>query len=73
MPEAMINGAIIGGLAGGLVVILITLLRAPVKCEKCGHEQPKFRKPTSFGQAMWGGYTCSNCGGELNAKGKLKA
>ncbi len=39
-------------------------------CPKCGRKVPAIRKPTSARQAMWGGWTCSNCGCEIDKWGK---
>ena len=39
-------------------------------CPKCGKKVPAIRKPTSTRQAMWGGWTCSNCGCEMDKVGK---
>ncbi len=39
-------------------------------CPKCGKKVPAIRKPTSTHQAMWGGWTCSNCGCEMDKWGK---
>lgn len=41
-----------------------------VDCSECGSSQPYFRKPKTWKQALWGGYTCSNCGIELDKFGK---
>jgi hypothetical protein len=39
-------------------------------CPNCGEQVPLTRKPTSFRQAMWGGWTCEKCGTEMNKWGK---
>jgi predicted RNA-binding Zn-ribbon protein involved in translation (DUF1610 family) len=71
--DAVINGAIIGGIiggvAGGLAVLLVGFRRPP-KCPECGEQLPKVRKPTTRRQALWGGWTCPNCGCEVDRKGK---
>jgi hypothetical protein len=42
----------------------------PVKCPQCGTEQTRgFRWPTSWRQAMWGGWTCKNCRCEMDKYG----
>ena len=41
-----------------------------VSCPKCGTRAPVFRKPTSGSKAMWGGYTCSNCGTLMDKWGR---
>ena len=64
--------ALIGAVATAAVLIIFIVFRKPVMCEKCGAEQPKMRKPENMDQAMWGGYTCSGCGAQLDGRGKLK-
>jgi hypothetical protein len=39
-------------------------------CPTCGTRQPARRQPTSFRQLMWGGWTCANCGTEIDRHGK---
>lgn len=41
------------------------------KCPTCKNSLPFFRNPTSFKQAMNGGWTCQNCESEIDKKGKL--
>lgn len=38
-------------------------------CPKCGTDVPAFRRPTSFQQALLGGWTCSECGTEMDRRG----
>ena len=33
-----------------------------VSCPRCSKLLPKVRKPRSFRESMWSGWTCSNCG-----------
>lgn len=70
--SAMLNGALIGGITAAIVIVVMTILRKRIKCPKCDTEQPKMRKPTSFHQAMMGGFTCQNCGAEMDARGRLR-
>ena len=39
-------------------------------CPTCGTKQPAQRRPTSFRQLMWGGWTCANCGTEIDRHGQ---
>jgi hypothetical protein len=64
--------ALIGAVATAAVLIIFIVFRKQVKCEKFGAEQPKMRKPENLYQAMWGGYTCTGCGSQLDGRGKLK-
>jgi transposase-like protein len=61
---------IVGGLAGGLAVALIAILQKQKKCPECGEELPKTRKPKNRRQMLWGGWTCENCGCEIDRRGK---
>lgn len=38
-------------------------------CPKCGQKLPSVRKPKSAQQALWGGWTCSACGCEIDKWG----
>jgi hypothetical protein len=60
-----------------LAVLLGTIFKtraginaAAVNCPNCNTSQPVMRKPTSFRQAMWGGYTCSQCATEMDKWGR---
>ncbi len=46
---------------------------ADVCCPNCGYQLPKVRTPESLKQALWGGWTCKQCGAEVNKWGKLDA
>lgn len=63
---------------GILVAVLAVLVYAAKKradinarggCAVCHTELPMYRKPTSLHQAFWGGWTCENCGAELDRHG----
>lgn len=71
--DSMLTGALIGAGTALVVMVIMIVLRKPVKCAACGREQPKVRKPANMEQAMWGGYTCVGCGANLDAKGNVKA
>ena len=43
---------------------------ARTKCPRCGTLAPLFRKPTSLKQMLWGGWTCTNCGCEMDTWGR---
>jgi hypothetical protein len=72
MLDDAMGGAAIGAVAAALVMVVLVFARKPVVCEKCGALQPKFRNPKNVSQLLWGGYTCSGCGSELSARGKVK-
>lgn len=48
-------------------------LKTPAKCVECGAMLPKFRGPRTVGQLLWGGWTCQQCGCELNCYGQVRA
>jgi hypothetical protein len=39
-------------------------------CPSCGTKQPARRRPTSFRQAIRGGWTCANCSTEIDRHGR---
>jgi hypothetical protein len=44
-------------------------LKVP-NCPRCGKAAKFFRAPKSFTQALWGGYTCPECGCEMDKYGR---
>ncbi|HWV55004.1 hypothetical protein [Pseudorhodoplanes sp.] len=42
---------------------------AAIRCPNCATPQPFWRRPNSFRQLMWGGWTCANCGTEMDRHG----
>jgi|APSaa5957512535_1039671.scaffolds.fasta_scaffold743237_1 hypothetical protein len=42
-----------------------------VNCPVCNNPLPPIRMPTSLKQGWKGGWTCENCGAEIDRKGKL--
>jgi hypothetical protein len=70
-----ISGEIIGGvfvvLCPGIAVLVFALLsprRKGPECPDCGETVPRFR--TNQRQRWWGGWTCANCGCEVDRYGK---
>lgn len=41
-----------------------------VKCQNCNNDLPTIRKPKNLRQMLWGGWTCSRCGYEIDKYGK---
>ena len=39
-------------------------------CPRCNTGLPAVRRPASFKQAMFGGWTCAQCGARLDARGR---
>ncbi len=65
-PFAMLYPLLMGVLAFGLLSVSSW---ATPKCPKCDAPQPAIRKPTSFRQFAWGGWTCRECGAEIDRNG----
>lgn len=42
-----------------------------VKCPACATQQPGLRIPNSLRQTFWGGWTCANCGTEIDRRGHV--
>lgn len=70
MGTSVILGVIIGVVCGGGGVLLIGLLQPRKFCPDCGKPLPKFRRPSSVKQSLWGGNTCPKCGCQINRKGE---
>jgi len=69
----IIGGAIIGAVVGGivgLVLLVVALLQKPRPCAECGAPAPKIRKPANRRQTLWGGWTCPECGYEMDRRGR---
>jgi len=67
----MIQIGICAGLLGSLGLLLIALLMPRKHCPNCDYKLPRFRSPRSGKQAMQGGWTCPNCGAEVDRSGNL--
>lgn len=54
----------------GAVLWLIVRYALPTRhCPRCHQTLPKFRKPQSVSQALFGGWTCRKCGTRVNFMG----
>jgi hypothetical protein len=64
------------GAVGSLVMLALGLGKPTegsggrLKCEECGTPAPAVRKPKNRRQTLWGGWTCKNCGTELDRRGR---
>ena len=59
------------GTIGIFVVLLCLILLQPQRvCPDCGKLLPKFRRPKSAREMWKGGWTCPNCGCEVDRKGR---
>lgn len=56
------------------IVLLSVKMRNAVNskggCPECGTPVPNARRPNSWRQALWGGWTCSECGTEMDRYGE---
>ena len=66
-PFATVYPMLMGLIALGLLAG--SSLTTP-KCPTCDTQQPAIRKPASVRQLIWGGWTCGNCGTEIDRHGK---
>lgn len=68
MSAAPMMPGILGGLLAWRFLNAPTAVAAP-HCPTCATQQPAWRKPVSFRQALFGGWTCAHCGTQMNRKG----
>jgi len=77
----MLTAALIvtfGALAIGMVLVVYGTVAKnrwgisleEVSCPRCNKLLPKVRKPRSLREFMWGGWTCPNCGVEVDKWGR---
>jgi hypothetical protein len=74
---------VFGALAVGAFLVIRDTVRGrgnwgmnfnpPQECRECGERLPMVRVPTSFRQALWGGWTCTYCGAEIDKWGRVIA
>ncbi len=69
----------LGALAVGLVLMVRDTIRRrgnfginlkPAVCTQCGTPAPAIRTPANRRQMLWGGWTCAECGYELDKWGR---
>lgn len=74
-----IGMVVFGLLATGVVLMIRDTIRrrgnwginlTPGTCGQCGTPRPMVRKPANWRQAMWGGWTCTECGLEVDKWGQ---
>jgi DNA-directed RNA polymerase subunit RPC12/RpoP len=63
--------------AGTLLVIYGTIAKnkwglnlRPISCPRCNTPLSMIRRPQNIRQTLWGGWTCSNCGTEVDKWGR---
>ena len=61
---------VLGAAAGGLVTLVLALILQLPDCPECGQKPSRFRWPSNGRQAVRGGWTCRNCGTEMDRKGR---
>ena len=80
----LVVGGVFGGitLLGGLAIYALVVgtkekgkwgvnLTPPTACPACAAPLPMTRIPKNLRQALWGGWTCSGCGKELDKWGRV--
>jgi hypothetical protein len=65
-----ISGGAIGGAIGGVVGAVLIASARGKSCPHCAAELPPVRTPTSFRQALRGGWTCPSCGCHIDRQGR---
>lgn len=65
-----VSGGAIGGGVGGVMAATMIAGRGQKTCPRCRTELPRTRYPTSLKQGLWGGWTCPNCGCEVDRLGR---
>jgi hypothetical protein len=52
-------------------IFTVFLLMSPVRrCPQCSQKLPRFRKPKTIHEALFGGWTCPNCGAIVDRSGR---
>jgi hypothetical protein len=69
--ETLVNTVAIG-LAAMLIFAFAVWPFVRPSCENCGHKLPLWRAPKNRQQLFFGGWTCRNCGCEVDARGRLR-
>jgi hypothetical protein len=85
-PEELIIAAVALTVFGGLLLLLVLVVRDTVRqrgrwglnfkglagtdCPRCGASLPPAQFPKTFRQALWGGWTCDDCGCEIDKWGR---
>ena len=69
--DVLTSAMIVGGVAGGLVVLLLGVFLPRKFCPKCNTALPRFRKPSSGREAMLGGWSCPSCNAKISRNGAL--
>jgi hypothetical protein len=64
------SGGAIGGAIGGVIAAMLLVRAGRKACPRCEAELPQYRRPASLKQALWGGWTCPNCGCEIDRQGQ---
>ena len=65
MTSILLAGIVAGTMAGTAVVTIV-MQQPSAHCPRCGARLPRFRKPESLRQALWGGWSCHGCGCEID-------
>jgi hypothetical protein len=78
--DLFIASGIAGGISALLLFVVLRVKKSRIfygskwgvnmsgaySCPKCGTKLPEVRNPRNMRQVLWGGWTCANCGVELD-------
>ena len=72
---AVFAGSVVATIAMAMAIAASMQKQVNAKggCPECGTAVPMFRNPKSLRQALWGGWTCSLCGTEMDRNGNSLA
>ncbi len=63
--------AVAGGVIGFVGSLFVRTWGKARACPECRSPLPRFRRPSGWGQALRGGWTCHNCGCEVDRRGRV--
>jgi hypothetical protein len=69
--DQTIRGIVIAILALTLAGFLVVALGPARRCPKCQHPLPRFRRPRSLRELLWGGWHCPVCSTEVSRTGQF--
>lgn len=85
-PEELAVLAVVLAMFAGLLLLLLLVVRDTIRkrgrwglnfkswegtdCPRCGSSLPPAQFPKTFRQALWGGWTCDDCGCAIDKWGR---
>ena len=71
MDTVLLTSAAVGAFVGASAALAIVFTIPRKSCPGCSSTLPRFRRPTSVHQAMFGGWTSNGCGAKVSGDGSL--